>query len=1254
MMRQLFLMIMITHSVYGQITLPLYPSTSEYLIFQLAATHNQPSITLLSTTPNITISSFDSSTLNVRLEEQMIGDSWKLSVSRVDAKSYNEAKENITIISHSYASITGHVGSRTINSVHFIGSNTSHLSIYGSTLNINAPLVESTSQYNPVDVILQAPQAIALINPTTNELIDTALPTTHRTPEGKIWYTTTKSSSLLLFETVLWQTIPIAQIEKIEFVGESHISSYSTNTTYTHLITGPHTGSSYGAIPFGTHHLAIPPFNNSALHEPQQRELILGTSPTATEEIISTIISTQPVYVQESMSIVYNSTLVLIPIHAGATPLGLMYNSINTTHPTPQYNTTGVSSYNKYTLSKFCTTIVPDLSNDTMGYCTRHMDSVVYRISLVDNDTYTEMATHCPGILSLHTVSDVCGSVAVCNSIQLSQTATTVWKLVGSTMEQWSSWVTPTLDYIENIWVYPSNVWTCTSESSDNWLVFINRGNNLFMYDQNATETIIYTHDSINFNMNTISMSLESMVGMYNNGPLNQTIYDELMRDLYQPELYVCVLLCTAPSSPKFCNISLMRSTGGDSTTLSLYKTITLPFYQDQTNRMFIQHRSLSGYSSPWCESLSVFSPRLSEAFVIIIGATIYRCGLTLLDDQLLCAPVITNEYNAQYNFAPGFGQFVVVKSTSNEIAPYIFNMYSYVVSSDNVSVPWCWESNETTTTQLSLYNLGGIKEYAQLYAITEGCQYTSMVWNYTTGNIHIIYTNTTVFINSESNIPCSNYKSLPPPGLLWALFPAIDGTCSDFSVVTERPNNYFASTSYPLADGCSFTTTSICNSSLEIPQKSPYTRFSLENNVYCDADTTPEFILSGTTTTHGASSTEWDREIGGLCTTVHLQTSAASPLSILLAFTNTSVFVGSFHVCTAALDESSLETEYLPWMIINKTSDDQDIVVDTGHGFYITFVPTPPPPPQRCWRGFYMNASGVCVRISTCPSETYLVYESGPATDVVCAPLTTCPATHYESSAPDPTTDRVCSAISSCSVTEHVSIGSTPSTDVTCRKKMLACFEGTYLNTTENEDAAPLETINGQQCLPCAEGTTAFNENPDHQYHNMTSCISIASISYTCPDSSQWWDVTAVTGHPLRACITCRTCNLEATACTTTSDAVCENSLLGPSVKSIQQCPPRTYRDDSIPGSIGRCEPCSKCLFYKSKCTRTHDAICNTYSSEQLVQEVIIVTICLFTIWVMLLRCYPIVRRMNTKLDFGNILKKDTSIYMLDVDMKS
>jgi hypothetical protein len=300
-----------------------------------------------------------------------------------------------------------------------------------------------------------------------------------------------------------------------------------------------------------------------------------------------------------------------------------------------------------------------------------------------------------------------------------------------------------------------------------------------------------------------------------------------------------------------------------------------------------------------------------------------------------------------------------------------------------------------------------------------------------------------------------------------------------------------------------------------------------------------------------------------------------------------------------------------------------EDVVVaptlmHVAFGAYDTYVP---PPPPTC---DYTTHHFPCVPDTVCGPDEYEVEAPRITTDRVCAVLTQCTVNHTWASTPaTSSTDRVCSRISACGGDEHITVGATLSSDTVCRRINYTCPPGQYTNLSARNDAPHGGTNDAPFCLDCAEGTTTWNPQceigPCTPGHTEISCTTI-NTSYVCDGEDEWLDAPdVVVGWIGRFCKKCRTCTVEKTPCTRTSDRRCDPQRATSFAAGIDVpgeanygpgCPPGTWANPNGPFGKPICTPFTNCLFIKIEGTPTTARVCANLGREQYAYNILLGTV--------------------------------------------
>ena len=1178
---------------------------------------------------------------------------WNLYVRLNSIRSYDESiivDGGVGFVTHYYIRIVLIRLHDKYTSLHYAGTdgNADFCGlVFGKSMYKNAPLVGTSHIYAPVDVLVQGPPVIAMVNHHSNVLLDVFYPTYHDAPRGVLFYTSTNNA--LTLQTQSMYDFPVNAIRTISYTG--NIIVYE-GLDYPPLLTGIHVDSGMPSI-----HATAP----SVYYDPDYTTSLADTSAT----LVLHHLNLQPSAVRVSTSIPVTHELSIIPIFGGANPRGILNASLHT-NVAPSY-TEEPSVYGSIYDDCIQMVRIPDGTNMTT-LCITALENGVIRID--DDGTTTNVYPNlhdsiCTGSNTRLINSGTCSALLYCVD-HVQDSGSNYYRLVytqitsgGSSLSL--SLVSPILFPIHSpitpvvIAAYPAEGvgWCGDGENPSN-----NHRIYLQSRDTNGAWKI-YTNDfSSSFGTvfldgvwlppyvpgvlaqtAAVTFSTTPLEGIdHETNDFDTTFTDALDNDILPSNtLYVSVFACPSISTDRNCRVLFYSSEGGPPIVITdmtehtppaavevpfsfqglIFNTFTNPLGAVQHVRVNTSHQLTPSFAVNQIEEVV-------DTFLILNGRTsIDRCILT--NNVFHCAPTHTINVSESPPFGPtmitprmsGPIGFVVTDTTG-----YYFNMESMVIV--NTTRPTSYCHNETnddeTTSGVQVASLGGDPVYNQQYlsTITFGTQtsYTTAYLDRYTGNLGHIWVNRAIMRRSEFVIACNfSMGMLPTIAAYHYLFPGAPNWCSNLNLVgtgNASASPYMPSETTP---DSALQADQLPDGDIDVSQTGSSIYFSSKDGNFCEGDNPPVHHALGTFLSMYAGPRATRQTSSAMvCSSRHSELPLGTPVALLLMETNTQVFWYDYPLCYVA--SSSANVNLLPFMDTPTISPGNHI--DLGYGSY-GIAPTRTPIVCDYTHSYYDNASAAinkCLALTQCEADEFEVRTPQAGWDRLCQATTPCIlGSTYESIAPTPTSDRVCIPTTTCKADHHVSIGVTLTSDVVCRAIVSTCLPGQYVNLAAHVNANPGETNLVEQCPICENGTT-FNEECDRgrayclQHHTETTCAEI-NITWTCPNGTYLnaSGLDAVVGHPIMYCEPCHECTVEATPCTALTNRVCSPVTSEDPPDMPMRCPPGQWGKPSLL-AVATCEPWRECPkgWIKIEGTFTSDRACATVGSEQYIYETIIV----------------------------------------------
>ena len=1225
--------------------LPLL-SPGVYLAVHIA--HPEGDIIVTSSSPTFSGTATFSGALGFGIVNNIVGSPWSVTVTTELYEAFDETDG--VIKNDMFVRVNSVHAGRQRTFLHYINNQSAACNLLiGRRVTANSELQTEVDQHAPVDVLLQGPLALALVESTGR--VRAACPRWHDTALGTMIYI--GSDFNVTAQTDVWASAaaPVARMASV-VVATSDVTTTATYSTENRPIV---TATPRGARVLGEE---------------------IGLSPDLyTDEddaVLAHVRLLGSFWECGAWSV--NETLTIVPIHAGAGPLGVLDNPL--CDGAPVY----LPSRSDVTFDSACDHVIQDPSETTRVWCSRsnRVLSVVDEVGTVVHE--------CDGRLTMHAVQP-CGAAIVCVEPNLVLT----YKLEGGAAVAYHNW-TYSGTYGPDWWVFPTDTrWSCM----DGWRFFGVLDRALMMYRPGAAGVeFVGPHDIFGMSydptrlaptattfaatwahvLNNVVAQTAPVVLTYGScvdvvctlRVVTATVLPDTLSGMTEAHASVVVPVTTfrgarvwifqatdtadpAPATTTTTTTSTVatRTTTTTATTVTTVTTVTTATTATTVTTVTTATTATTATSTITTATTATATTTFTGTATTVTATTATLTTTTVTATTVTAtttpaprySPAAQHVPSVHYNKDSGYvlvittassvtrgyvtssgtswnvahdanvttvhsaGQFFAVATPTKT---WIYNAESIVRSTMNTETNLACRSGGSTTITTSVghavYEIGGNNIYAQQYTSNRnGLLMVGFFRNTTSGAIVSMWrsSNTTRWSVDGIQTFCDDTGTAEMASVsrLHIAFGSsdTDSWCNYFELAgpIAQVNPYLPATGETTCRaGDTVSVAGACVATI-LPVIGEDTMYDLDLASFCDATDAPVLGSIGRPSVVNHTRQFLD---GHECPSVHDSVPAAKPVDILLAYTDTRVLRRVFPWCVyparsqSAYIASPPAPEALPAVV---------------GGIRVLGTPPPPPPPEFCDPATHYRLDGVCTRATSCAGDEYETRALSTGEDRVCAPLTVCTSRMYAQVAETATTDRTCALITGCMPDEHVTVPASPSSDTACRAKVLACSEGFYVNASASVDAVDAP-VDGLQCVPCSAGTTTYHPDcavsvgcPAH--HNMTSCVSTAN--YTCP-SNHYLNGSGV-GHPSKWCRPCKTCRLALVPCTSTSDAECAYQAPAP---NGNVCPLGTYRDDSIPGQRGICRACTRgCPSVKKECTPTHDTVCEDNPVDQQILEMFI-----------------------------------------------
>lgn len=496
-----------------------YTATPEYLLLYLDRVPRPFIVLTTETTVTQTLGTFNSSGGYIH-HNGYTDEPWSFTVETTNVESYNEHTSPPTLYTQTVVVISGNIGNDRIYSVHMLAdAAATACSVYSTRIAENAPIVTDATANGPLDVLLQAPLALALVSTQngygSSAVLDHVLcPYRHDAASGTISYSsfatdpfvskkrvvrTTQGNPVatsaratvkavsrglpveVLLESDTWNSIVVAQLLRVSVVNET-TRSFS-GLAHTPLVTSIAWGmdSGFPTMPFYprvsidmgrvtprawcnvTQSLWNEEYTNdgtSAFRSTMSTSSCVRAngdeSHSTAYEIALRHLNLYTDLLRRAITIRINTTHAIIPIHSGSpTARGTLDSTICPNPPRFNFTKQDVDVAFESSLTR-CKKVVPDPS-DTVGmYCARKGNTGAV-VHLDTNTGAVVTQTTCPGSVDVQTVG-LCVVATVC--VEPGRISVHTLTGSGTVITPWHNWTFSTDYVVRDVYIFPEDMYT--------------------------------------------------------------------------------------------------------------------------------------------------------------------------------------------------------------------------------------------------------------------------------------------------------------------------------------------------------------------------------------------------------------------------------------------------------------------------------------------------------------------------------------------------------------------------------------------------------------------------------------------------------------------------------------------------------------------------------------------------------------------------------------------------------------------------
>lgn len=1154
---------------------------------------------------------------------------WRVTINHMSIASFDESQVPAAAINHHFVLILYRIQDVLYKSFHYVGSDdTLEDSDYcdlviGKSMTVNAPLASDPVQSHPVDPVLQFPSVVAHVR--GQQLVSVYQPLTHDAPNGQVVYS--DDAEQLTIQT---QTVYGYPINRLASVNHSdHIIDY--------------TGLDYGPLATGIHLDGMP-----AIHATTnavyffENNLTTSLDSMMAQKVLAHL-NQQPSSLRSAITLPIDHDNVLIPVFAGANPLGLIDPQFGDRLPTYSVELESFAVPN-------CDQMVDTKIGSTpTTLCYDSGAGTIYTIDGSTSNGIESSIDSIPGVPCSASTAQLipsgdCAALFVCIFATNSGADISYIEMTEYGFDETFGWTYLTLSNIQGdvkiAGASPTRIGYCGGASPWGHTIYVmaQTTGGRAIYTNGAsvemTTFVFYAEPQTQLISMTLSTDAYSKFDWSGSAGTPTDAWNDEMTDNYMPSttLYYTTLTCppsgnctvviatadTTPSNDYYFGLTIVYSGEISVTKPQVYDTSYMPDHPMAHVRVNL--------SNPMVPSFAVdgIGNGVYDTFVVTVRDGVVRCVL-YDDDESLCIHTITGAWfdNRLPIFASGPMIFI------EELPIYMwFNMQTLILSLESVPESHCHGSSTNgSTSTAQAFSIGGSYNYS-LQALTSPTimpipNYTNIFsggYDHSTGafKFYLVHANSTdagtqrYYTVLDVEARCSTIEP-PTVAAYFQLYPGSPRVCDNLDLLSNGTTFSPQSPYLPTDSTGAYTAdTTPSGTPISVPHLSTHDYFSYTSLNFCDGDSPPvHHELGNVLSLYDVGQRYVRRRLSSYrCVSVHSEYPVPLPINTLLMETDTRVFWYDYPLCYNV--NPATDPLGLPWTMSPTV---QPGTIGVGHSQYAI---VPPPTSYVCDYNveFYNDSAEICTNLTICGAEEFEVRHPQYNWDRICQLATPCVlGVNYETTPKTTTTDRVCTPISSCKSTQHVTIGTTTTSDVVCRNLIQTCLPGQFLNTSSQVDAQPGETVTTEQCPVCTTGTTwnpACENGREHcnPHHTETTCTEI-NVTWTCPDTYYLSEpnLSAIVGHPIMFCVPCGSCTIEKTPCTATSNTVCSHSTLGAAAPDVPlECPPGQFPDYATVTGVPTCQPWRECAFLKIEGTPTSNRVCATIGSEQYVYEVIYV----------------------------------------------
>lgn len=1089
---------------------------------------------------------------------------WSLRFDTVDISSVSETSEQPSEVSHSYliisvdVTVSGELVS--FQSIHFYDVPDVCDAIIGKTVYQNAPIVDVVSMNNPVDVLVQSPRALAIVE--NNQVRLTLTPTTHDAPRGGLNFTSINNNiqnndSKISIQVKTVTGVPIAQISEITL---NEIVRNFDHCDYPPLMVLPYVQDYPGIL-------------SSRAFEVRPIE---GRGPE--DEMIVNYLNRVPLSSVHNIPI--NSNFNLYFIFSRANPDGILNTDISYSRVPPAI----------FTVDE-CSSIVSVADNDDnmVRLCLRPIDGDIVAL----NDT---------GIVKhvdfIPMQIDICRDPSHAHLRRLGHNRAVYvcayeQRVRHSHLPRYSPTTVVydtriTFMEISFSGINLSSVATIDEDSTTYHGIEI-----IALYPKGEENLMYYTYNG----------DLKCSNGVFKHVLVNgatlvtfSTIPISNTNLTLQSEVYLSVVECRV-----ICSLNLYKSSAAPENTSDLQLEIASLALDIQSSYVV----SSSAFRHYRVDSVStVPSVRYTPSY----AKDVFVMAVTVNTLDFLFRFVVVNTTNlltvpflqlGQTPIVSGVGPLVFVQDGATT---YLFNLENLVIVEAASPSVTCHNTTSSASGPIikHAYSIGGNAYYAKQYLSAMSTVF--IIDTYTGADGYTVVYHDTVDRKQTFDTTCVFSKAnLTTTTRYHALFPEAPAWCDTLNVSDIPLSPYLPGGSSTLQSN------QVPSGDISLPGRETTTvmYFSSTRNHFCDGSS-PLPLHEQMDETFFTSFTTRLPQSYLNCTLNEVQPMLGTPVSMLLLEMDVSTFYHGYPVCTVVNGQA--DPADLPFV-----SGVLELMSHLGRGFHGDITPVM----LSCdYNRNYKSAQGNCTALSVCSASEYEAVAPTITTDRLCDTTRICILGQtYEITDATATSNRLCRRVIKTVPNSYITIGATLTSDNVFAPKTTSCECGDRYDSTANDDAPLGGSNNKSACVACPSGQTAFGSctTPPCSQHSSAECVARSppppvdgkysiyrndSVDQLCDPRSY-----------LRTCTVCF--DQAQTPCTETEDTKC--NALGskdlPDDCSPNPCPPGTFASPNPTLGINQCLPFRQCPqgWIKQEGTCKQDRVCATVGSEHYIYQSIL-----------------------------------------------